>query len=281
MSDGISRVLTRYVVPRPLRNLLRSPIKTGRWLRQEGAFVLGRHCAISIRQDWIVRCHPASDRSFALFATDPEFIGELDGFIAHCTPGMVLFDIGANFGFFCLATLKYGGLSSRVVAVDPSAVSNRILQANVRLAEGAGRVRIIRAAIGDQDGTLSMLTTGASGDHYLIATNAVRPDIRYVRQYKLSTLAELAGLEPTHLKIDVESFEAEIICGAMEFLSRSRPIIFLELHNDMLWKRGWDSGRVLECLAKCGYRRFERHGKIVERDDLRRLPIVRMVCTSG
>src|SRR5207244_11021995 len=91
--------------------------------------------------------------------------------------GMVLLVVGAHFGVFTLAALRYGGEAARVVAIEPSAEARRVLEANVRLAGAADRVVILEAAAGDRDGEVAMLTTGPIAAHYMIGVDQERPEL--------------------------------------------------------------------------------------------------------
>jgi len=112
------RALLRRVVPRVIRNWLRSPSRSLAWAWDELGHALGRDPVIFLRAGWSVRAHPAARRAFGIPQSDPSQIAELDAFIASCCPGMMLFDIGAHFGLFSFAALHYGGPTARAVAVD-------------------------------------------------------------------------------------------------------------------------------------------------------------------
>src|SRR4051794_32708229 len=115
------RDLVRPCIPRGIRNWVRSPTKSARWIWDEVRYASGQTQEVRVRPDWSLLCHPAAYR-FAYYAqhADEEQVAEFDGFISTCRPGMVLFDIGAHFGLFSLAALHYGGIAARAVAVDPS-----------------------------------------------------------------------------------------------------------------------------------------------------------------
>src|SRR6185369_11719766 len=101
---SLQQRLGRRLLPRPLRNFLRSPAAAIRWLRDESAYAIGAApVEVQLRPDWTLRCHPVSARAIAMFRDDDDSRRELDAFIAHCTPGMQLLDVGANFGLFTLA----------------------------------------------------------------------------------------------------------------------------------------------------------------------------------
>jgi FkbM family methyltransferase len=276
-----ARELARRFVPRSVRNALRRPGATLAWIRAEAAFRLGRSAECRLREDWAVRCHPACVHAFALHRDSADGREELQAFVRRCTDGMALLDIGANFGIFTLAALRFGGPSARVVAVDPSATANRLLAANLDLASARDRVTIVEAAVGDRDGDLAMLTTGPAGDHYLVAGGAGRPDAVSIPQLTIPSLVARTGVEPTHVKIDVEGFETEVLRGGAAFLSERRPIIFLELHGALLRARGQTAEAVLDLLASMGYERLEHRGRAAERDALCKSEIARIVCSHG
>jgi FkbM family methyltransferase len=269
--------LARTLIPRPVRNFCRSPRASFRWLRHELAFALGHRPTWRVTPDWEVRCHPASLITFRTHSEDEEFREELAGFIRSCRPGMTLLDVGSHYGLFTLAAVRYGGPSSRVLAVDPSLVCNRILRSNLRLAGSAGQVTVVQAAVGDRNGKLPMLTGGPAGQHFLIAADQARPDVRLIPQVTLPELASRMPSPPSHVKIDVEGFEAEVLEGAKGWWGEHRPLVFLELHGDLLRRRGRRPQEVLAALAGDGYR-FERRGRPIAADEAAGLEVARLVC---
>jgi hypothetical protein len=83
---------------------------------------------------------------------------------------------------------------------------------------------------------------------------------------------------PTHLKIDVEGAERAVLAGAAETLSRpDAPIVFLELHNDILRGRGEDPSAVFEPLDRVGYRLLDVYDRPADRAAAIRPPVVRLV----
>jgi FkbM family methyltransferase len=191
---------------------------------------------------------------------------------------MSLFDIGSHFGVFTLAAIHYGGPSSFSLAVDPSPVCGRILSANVRLSKAEKQVQVLQGAMGSSKRDLAMLTTGPNGDHFFVVANSDRSDATYVPQYTLDQLADSSPSPPTHVKIDVEGFEYQVLAGGREFLASAQPIVFLELHCEILKQLGTAPQDVLELLHDFGYQRFERHGKLISRDEVVSLDTARLVC---
>jgi FkbM family methyltransferase len=193
---------------------------------------------------------------------------------------MRLLDIGANFGVMTLAALRYGGQNARVVAVEPSATSARILRANLKLAGESARATVLQVAAGDSDGILEMLTTGAAGEHYLVAADGHRPDAISIRKLTLAAISQRCGVVPTHVKIDVEGFEDEVIRGGLDFLRIHRPMIFLELHGKMLRDRGRNPRDVLENLRRAEYGQLLHAGEEIGASAASTMDIARLVCIS-
>jgi FkbM family methyltransferase len=188
---------------------------------------------------------------------------ELDAFARHCFPGMRLLDIGAHYGFFALACLKYGSRDSQVLCVEASPKATAILRANLVLNGADSQVSVVNCAMGATDGELQMLTTGPMGGDYFVVPTEARNDTQPVPQRSLPSLVAEREFEMTHVKMDIESFEYEVVEAGAELLQRVLPIFFLELHGNQLSARGKNPEKVIETLSACGYRRFLLGGEIV------------------
>jgi FkbM family methyltransferase len=276
---NVTASLARHLLPRPVRNLVRSPRVTARWLGRKALYRLGHRPIWKVRPDWSPRYHPSAVDTFAAIDKDEDFRAELDGFVAHCTPGMHFIDIGSHYGFYTLVALHFGGPSSRAVAVDPSHELNRVHRLQLALNGAARRAEVIEAAVGAEDGRLKMLSTGPFGDHFLLRSD--RPDADSVPVYTLGSLITLTGLIPSHLKIDVEGYEDEVLSGGLPMLREHRPTIFLELHCGPMRAMGRHPEEVLSLLEDAGYHRFEWRGQPITPDQILALDIARLVCLPG
>jgi FkbM family methyltransferase len=272
--------LVRRVFPRPLRNLMRRPGYTARWLGSELRYRLGQQPVYQVREDWQVRCHPISSATFVAHRDNDDVRQELAAFVAHCTPGMVLLDIGAHFGAFTLAALHFGGPEARVIAVEPSAEARRVLKANLELAGALDRVQTICAAVGSADGKIPMLSTGPIAEHFMVCADASRPDAVFIPCHTIATFVDQAKLVPTHIKIDVEGAEYEAIQGGREILRQHSPVVFLELHSMLLRRQGQRPEEVLDLLADCGYTHLEWRGRPISPAEAVTIDIGRFVCTK-
>jgi hypothetical protein len=59
---------------------------------------------------------------------------------------------------------------------------------------------------------------------------------------------------PAVVKVDVEGFEMEVLLGAERLLRDHHPLLLLELHLDLLERRGVRPGEIVSLLARHGYR---------------------------
>lgn len=249
------------IIPRPIRNWIRSPSKSLQLVGEESLYALGFTRSLSLRPRFEIRCHPSAYRmALTHQLLDPEQAHEFDAFLRLCRPGMVFFDIGAHYGTFSLAAAHYGGEDAAVVSVEPSSSAARILRCQVRLNGVSGRVRVLEAAAGAQAGSVPMLSTGPSGESYFVSScrrDLSRPaaDFQDVPLVTLDGLARESGVQPTHVKIDVEGYESEVLQGGRLILSGGAvPWLFIELHNQIVAERGGDPRETLRILRDYGYR---------------------------
>ena len=96
----------------------------------------------------------------------------------HCTPGMVLFDLGAHFGLFSLAALHYGGANAQAVAIDASPVAERLIRIQAALNGVAERVTVIRACVCEHSGVRDMVAVGVLADGYFSAPGTIIPQAK-------------------------------------------------------------------------------------------------------
>lgn len=179
-----------------------------------------------------------------------EAIEETVAFLKEARRGPgVLYDVGAHTGYF---TWLYAAShpANRALAIEPSrpalAHAGAILDAN-----GLGdRVVIRPAGVGARTGTTRawvdlhefvQFGEGENEPGYDLALTTVDHEVEH------------GGLVPTVIKIDVEGHEGAVLQGARETLRRHRPVVFLELHLDVLEAEGTPPAGVLGMLEEAGY----------------------------
>ena len=146
-------------------------------------------------------------------------------FAAAVKPGSVVFDVGAQAGFYTLLASRLAGPTGTVLAIEPLPRNLGHLREHVAR-NGAANVTIVPAAAADRPGTAAFRTeeTGYMG--------RLAPDGELsVPVLTLDDLAATHAVRPDVVKLDVEGGEAEVLHGAHRILTEDRPVVFLATHG--------------------------------------------------
>jgi FkbM family methyltransferase len=191
---------------------------------------------------------------------------------------MFLLDIGAHFGVFSLAAAHFGG---RAIAIDPSPIATRMIEIQSALNGFSDSIRIIQAAATNEGGSVDMLSSGVFSDGYFkMIQGKAKSELTRTRAITIDQLTNQYG-PPTHIKIDVEGQEAAVLLGGRKALDQYSPILFLELHNEMITSEGGDPNLALNELAQLDYETFSLKGNSLKRDFILQKPLIRMVAARA
>jgi len=150
-------------------------------------------------------------------------------FARSIQPGMVIFDIGANVGFYTLVASVRTGERGRVYAFEP--VPRNIGFLRQHLAHnGTRNVEIVEAAVSDTSGVT------AFEEFESPAMGRIGPAGRLqIRTVALDEIVLDHGVPmPDVLKIDIEGGEQRALEGARRILERRHPLIFLATHGEQV-----------------------------------------------
>jgi FkbM family methyltransferase len=174
-------------------------------------------------------------------------------FLGLLAPGKVVYDIGANIGWYSLLAARQG---CRVFAFDPD-IANAAVAGHNASANGLA-VTVTAAAVTDEDGWLAFLLRGSlmsrlekddtarqaerraqrnAGSNGRMHVPAVRLD---------SWITQTGNPPPDVVKIDVEGAEVGVLRGMRQTLQACRPTLIIELHGTNV--------EVAEELDDAGYR---------------------------
>jgi FkbM family methyltransferase len=135
-------------------------------------------------------------------------------------PGAVCVDAGASIGFHTLWLAALAGPAGAVHAFEPSPPAfERLREATAGLA----RVRINRMALGDEEGSSTLIVAPGDSMHSTTRTVGALPTGERVTvpTTSLDTYAKQVALEHIDvLKVDVEGAEALVFRGAARLLMR-------------------------------------------------------------
>ncbi|MGD0305326.1 MAG: FkbM family methyltransferase [Candidatus Acidiferrales bacterium] len=276
MSDSSAlKNIVRSAVPRSVRNWLRSPSRSAEWLWDSAAFSLGQTKTLQLAPNVSLLCHP---HFYKVVETaqihDPDQAEEFRSFLSHCSARMFLFDIGAHFGVFSLALAQFGG---KAVAADPSPIATKMIETEVALNKCGDRVRVLQAAVSDVNGEMGLVSSGTFSEGYFkVEQGRLASDLTPTQALTVDQMSVRYGA-PTHVKIDVEGHEAAVLRGAKETIAKHSPLLFLELHSEMVRDGGGDPNETLNLVESAGYRTFDVAGQPIGRDGIFSKPIIRIV----
>jgi FkbM family methyltransferase len=136
-------------------------------------------------------------------------------------------DVGANIGYFSCLMSKLAGPTGKVLAIEPEPNNLKLLEDNVRI-NHLTNVEIHACALGAREGSakLGLYKSSNRGRHSM--ADLGMKSIIEVPVRKLDDLTRKSGdgSSPWSLvKIDVEGYEAFVIDGAKETLSRTETLV--------------------------------------------------------
>ncbi len=147
-------------------------------------------------------------------------------FALSIQPGMVVFDLGANVGFYTLVAAVRTGERGRVYAFEPVPRNLGFLRRHL----GHNRVRnveIVEAAVSNASGVAAFEDFGDPSMGRIGPAGHLQ-----IRTVTLDEMVLDLGLPtPDVIKIDIEGGERDALEGARRILDRRHPLIFLATHG--------------------------------------------------
>ena len=172
-------------------------------------------------------------------------------------PGMTVFDIGANIGYYALMELGLIGPTGRMLAIEPSPSNIALLNRNLALSGEGDRITVLEGAVSDSPGTASFHLSAHSNlgtfHAHGSAAHMLSGEQISVRTYTVPELAEQHGA-PDLIRMEVEGHEVEVIRGMRDAIKSGdmRPTIIFETHLSR-YSPEHDMTGVLTDLFACGY----------------------------
>jgi FkbM family methyltransferase len=161
-------------------------------------------------------------------------------------PGSVVYDLGANAGFFTLLAARLVGPAGRVYAFEPLPANLELLRRHLELNRCAN-VTVVAAAVSDRDGRARF--GGAGSTARLEEEGAVE-----VATARIDTLIARGELAPADLvKLDVEGAELAALEGMDGLLRDARPRLLIEFHGRRIAGVDVDSA----CRARLAERGYD------------------------
>jgi FkbM family methyltransferase len=177
-------------------------------------------------------------RAKTIKTKEPETIGWINSF----GKDDVFWDIGANVGVFSI----YAGLAKKikVIAVEPSFMNLDLLFRNIQRNKIQELITIVPLALSssskEQDFFMSKMGMDWGGAHNSSGRNILQDGSEMIGaitskqlSVSLDDLCEKFDLaKPTHMKVDVDGLESEVLGGAIAILGEVKEILIeVDLRN--------------------------------------------------
>ena len=169
----------------------------------------------------------------------------------------IVFDIGANVGYYSLLMSKIVGSDGEVHCFEPTSYAFEKLQKNITLNPQINTSNLIL----NQKGLASKSSKAIEA----IESRFSQKIIAYNSPEEISfiTLDDYAkNLNKINfIKIDVDGYDYEVISGGMFLLSKLKPIVMAEVNSQALSLKEKTVDDYLKLYTECGYQFCEILGK--------------------
>jgi len=182
--------------------------------------------------------------------------------ISNLQPGDIVYDIGANVGFYSVILGKAVGERGKVIAFEPEKESYNLLQRNLKL-NNLINVYTFQKALGNENKEGELFLGQTIGNFSLVKTYEKEINSQKVEIVKGDQFVRDQSLPiPKAVKIDVEGYEYSVLLGLRETLSNSKcQIICCEVHPRLLPPEVKE-GKIRNIIKSFGFKRFKTYRRI-------------------
>ncbi len=165
---------------------------------------------------------------------DPEVMAE---FLSWLKPGSVVYDLGANIGFYSL-TANRVITAGKIYSFEPLPSAREIFEKHIDLNKKLmtnNNIRLLPFGVSDQEKKVEFSNSviQKEGNTYIKGSSVFTgtEDKITVQCYSIDELVKQGYDKPDIIKIDVEGAEYDVLKGAIETLQQYRPNIILATHD--------------------------------------------------
>jgi FkbM family methyltransferase len=200
---------------------------------------------------------------------EPEFLREFIQVITQTTSPMVIYDIGANMGFYSLVAASLSKSLDREVSIfafEPEPTIFDTLYDNIALND-FDNITPLLLAVGytsvENQNRLAVLT-GKGGSTFIYNDSESRQGdkTRVAPLVSLDVMFDQGEIPPPDLiKMDIEGYEFEALKGMKNLLSISNVQVFVEIHAEYLKNFGASFSMLDAFMDSLHYQRIQLYEK--------------------
>ena len=141
-------------------------------------------------------------------------------------PGMVIYDIGANVGFYSILGAQLAGPNGSVIAFEPFHRNVEYIRKHIDLNQFKN-IKVMEVAVSNVNGSVFFEPGISIATGHLSKTGSL--EVQSISLDKLFNDGTLPA--PDVIKVDVEGAELDVFTGAQELIKNHRPLIFVDTHG--------------------------------------------------
>jgi FkbM family methyltransferase len=229
----------------PIKTILR----TGFW---EIKKIIGLRSTIKVA-DFKINVYPTKRRGIdGLIYIFREIESDFKVIKKLLKPGDIIFDIGANIGYFSLYMSKKITDSGKIYAFEPVSTTFKRLQENIIL-NGYKNIIIEKYALFDKKERREIFLSYAHDRNSLVADNPLQKkeivDCITLDEYIIKSNVSKISL----LKIDTEGAELFVLKSGLNSIKKFKPNIYFEINNDKIKQFGYNQNDLISYLQNLNY----------------------------
>lgn len=184
-----------------------------------------------------------------LFWSGAKDAPEIREVLRHMPKGGVMFDLGANFGYYAITIASALEGDCRIYAFEPNPNTLERFKRNVAL-NGTGGLHLLEMGLSDTAGHALVVETPAhSGAAYLRQTSTSGVPVTSLDLFCDQNHIDRLDL----IKMDVEGAELRALRGGVQTLKRFQPVLLIELNPETSEREGYSVRDVVVLLEDLGY----------------------------
>lgn len=182
--------------------------------------------------------------TIAIRATDPE---------------RDVIDVGANVGFYTILLAKKLRLGSRVAAFEPAMEAFGNLMRNIQHNQVENKVVALPCAASSATGSSALYRVSGRSEYSSLAPivhpSALSGSVKSqdIPTITVDDVVEEHELRPAFIKVDVEGSEHLVLSGCRRTIQRHRPVMLMELSDQLLRAAGSSAKSLIECVQSYDY----------------------------
>lgn len=192
-----------------------------------------------------------SDETYLSGNFDKDTLVEFEKYIR---PNQVVYDLGANEGYYAISASKIVESNGKVFAFEPMPENLRLLNKHISVNK-IKNITVIDKAVSNKNDILTFSKTDdRAGNTYVNSSPKFEETTSRFEVFSVALdhfCITDKNPSPDVLKIDVEGAEYDVLIGAQQVIEKYKPIVILATHDyhvvgikdaclDFFTKRGYD-----------------------------------------